>query len=142
MKLPKWLAELLDSLCAACVSEEKGRLSGFSCRCAKPRDNAWGMWLVQIAPAVLEIAGGRDDGTTGFAFLDVDLLALPLCLEEVESFAYDSDYGEVPRLRLVGQKRGRQVVVEIYFEPFEGDEPKTVFDVTLGGWRDKQADTD
>jgi hypothetical protein len=34
MKLPKWLEELLNSVCAVCISEGKGRLSGFSCRWA------------------------------------------------------------------------------------------------------------
>jgi hypothetical protein len=37
-------------------------------------------------PAVLEISGGKEDGATGFDFVDVDLLALPECLDVVESF--------------------------------------------------------
>jgi hypothetical protein len=142
MKLPKWLEELLGSVCDACVNDVKGRMSDFSYRCVGPEDNAWGTWLLEVAPAVLEIAGGRDDGATGFDFVDVDLLALPACLDEVESFAYDADYGEAPCLRLVGEKRGRGVVVEIYFEPFADDGPQTIFDVNLGGWRDKRTDRD
>ena len=55
-----------------------------------------GTWLLQIAPSVIEISGGKDDGSTGFDFVDVDLLALPKCLDEVESFDYDPDYGEGP----------------------------------------------
>src|SRR6202022_1540941 len=79
--------------------------------------------LLQIAPSVLEISGGKEDGATGFDFMDVDLIALPRCLDEVESFAYDPDYGEEPHLTLMGKKGKREVVVEIYFEPFEEDEP-------------------
>jgi hypothetical protein len=37
----------------------------------------------------------KDDGATGFDFVDVDLLALPQCLDEVETFAYDPDYGKL-----------------------------------------------
>jgi hypothetical protein len=63
------------------------------CR-AKPQDNHWGIWLLEVAPSVLEIGRGKDDGATGFDFVDVDLLTLPKCLDEVESFAYDPDYGK------------------------------------------------
>jgi hypothetical protein len=142
MKPPNWLDELLGSVCEACVSDVKGRLSGFSCRWANPEDNSWGTWLLQIAPSVMEISGGRDDGATGFDFVDVDLLALPKCLEAVESFTYDPDYGEQAHLTLVGKKGKREVVVEVYFEPFEDAEPESVFDVNEGGWREKRNDTD
>jgi len=36
MKSPKWLAELDDSVCEACLGDVKGRMSGFSYRCSKP----------------------------------------------------------------------------------------------------------
>jgi hypothetical protein len=140
MTLPKWLEAVLDAVCEACVSDVKGRMSGFSCRWSHPGDNLWGTCLLQLAPSVIEIAGGQDDGTAGFDFVDVDLLGLPKCLDEVESFAYDPDYGERPHLTLVGKKGGHEVVVEIFFQPFEDAEPDTVFDVNLGGWRDKRPD--
>src|SRR5277367_658349 len=124
---PLWLEEFIDSVCEACVNDVKGRMSGFSCRWSEPEDNAWGTWLLQVAPSVVEIAGGRDDGSTGFDFVDVDLLALPKCLDEVESFSYDPDYGEAPHLALIGKKGPTEVVVEIFFEPFENDEPNTIF---------------
>jgi hypothetical protein len=101
-----------------------------------------GTWLLRIAPAVLEISGGKDDGATGFDFVDVDLLALPQCLEEVESFSYDPDYGREPHLTLAGKKSKREVVVEIYFEPFEDVEAHTIFDINFGGWRHKRTDDD
>ena len=142
MKSPQWLAELVDSVCQACLSDAKGRMSGLSYRWSKPKNNAWGTWLVRIAPSVIEIAGGKDDGSTGFDFMDVDLLALPQCLDEVESFAYDPDYGRQPHLMLVGKKGKREIVVEVYFEPFEDDEASTIFDVNFGGWRHKRMDED
>src|SRR6516225_9758749 len=140
MKSPKWLDDLLRSVCNACVSDVNGRMSGFSCRWAKPEHNSWGTWLVMIAPSVIEIAGGKDDGSTGFDFVDVDLLALPQCLEEVESFAYNPDYGERPHLTLVGKKGKREIVVEVFFEPFEDAEPESVFDVNAGSWRERRND--
>jgi len=140
MRLPKWLKRLLDSVCAACVSDVKGRMSGLACRWAKPDENSWGTWLLAVAPSVIEIAGGKDDGATGFDFVDVDLLALPQCLDEVESFAYDPDYGEEPHLTLAGKKGRREIVVQVYFAPFADAEPETVFDVNRGSWREKRAD--
>jgi hypothetical protein len=142
MKQPKWLEQLAGQVCAACVSDVKGRMSGFSYRWARPRDNSWGTWLLRVAPAVLEILGGKDDGATGFDFVDADLLALPACLDEVESFTYDPDYGKNPHLTLVGKKGARDVVIEVYFEPFDDDEPSTVFDVNTGSWRDKPPDAE
>lgn len=142
MKLPKWLEELFDSVCETCVNDVKGRMSGFSCRWARPKENQWGTWLLKIAPSVVEISGGKDDGETVFDFVDVDLLALPQCLDEVESFSYDPDYGNEPRLTLVGKKGKREVVVEVFVEPFEDDEPQTIFDVNFGAWREKRADMD
>ena len=140
MRSPKWLDDLLSSICAACVSDVKGRMSDFSCRWVKPENNSWGSWLLMIAPSVIEIAGGKDDGSTGFDFVDVDLLALPQCLDEVESFSYDPDYGSEPRLTLIGKKGRREIVIEVYFEPFEDEKASTIFDVNFGGWRHKQTD--
>ena len=140
MRRPRWREELLDAVCEACVSDVKGRMSGFSYRWSKPRDNAWGTWLLVIASSVIEFAGGKDDGAAGFDFVDVDLLALPTYLDEVESFTYDPDYGGDPHLILTGKKRNREVVVEIYFAPFEDDEANTVFDVNAGYWREKRTD--
>ena len=140
MKLPKWLEEIIGSLCDACISDVKGRMSGFSYRCSRPEDNSWGTWLVMIAPSVIEISGGKDDGSTGFDFVDVDLLELPKCLDAIESFSYDPDFGREPHLTLVGKKGKREVVVEVYFEPFEDEEAHTIFDVNFGAWRNKQSD--
>ena len=142
MNLPKWLDELAGSVCKVCVSDVKGRMSGFSTRWSRPQANQWGAWLLKIAPSVLEISGGKNDGATGFDFVDVDLLALPKCLDEIETFAYDPDYGERPHLMLVGKKGKREIVVEIYFEPFDDDEPETIFDVNFGGWRNKRTEQD
>jgi hypothetical protein len=93
-----------------------------------------------IAPSVIEISGGKNDGSIGFDFVDVDLLALPQCLDQVDSFSYDPDYGQEPHLALTGKKGKREVVIEIYFEPFDDDEAETIFDVNIGGWLDKRSD--
>ena len=138
MELPRWLEELSGSVCECCVDAVKGRMSGFSYRWSEPDENSWGTWLLQIAPSVIEISGGKDDGEAVFDFVDVDLLELPKCLDEVESFAYDPDYGNEPHLVLVGKKGEQEVVVEIYFEAFEDDEPGAIFDVNFGGWREKR----
>jgi hypothetical protein len=142
MNPPPWLHKLFSAVCQACVCDVKGRMSGFSLRWSRPNQNQWGAWLLVLAPSVLEIVGGQEDGTTGFDFVDVDLMALPRCLDAVESFRYDPDYGENPHLTLEGKKGKRDIVIEIYFAPFADDEPDTVFDVNQGSWREKHRDTD
>lgn len=123
------------------TAEITGELvAGFSYRLSKLKDNSWGIWLLMIAPSVVEIAGGKNDGVTGFDFVDVDLLALPECLDEVESFSYDPDDGRDPHLTLTGKKGKREVVIEVSFEPFDDDETATIFDVNVGGWRDRRAE--
>jgi hypothetical protein len=134
MKPPRWISELFDEVAATCVDEIKGRMSGFSWQWSKPQDNACGTWLLQIAPASMEITGGNDDGAIVFDFMDVDLMALPNCLDEVQSFTHDPDYGREPHLALIGRKGRRDVVVEIYLQPLPDDEPTTVLDVNCGTW--------
>jgi hypothetical protein len=102
--------------------------------------HSWEAWLLEIAPVVVEIVGGKDDGATVFDGVDVDLLALPDCLDEVESFSYDPAYGERPHVSLIGSKKEHEVVVEVFFEPFEDDEPQTFFDVRSGSWRDARTE--
>lgn len=70
------------------------------------------------------------------------MLALPTCLDEVESLAYDPDYGRDPHVILIGKKHHREIVVEIYFAPFEDDEASTIFDANVGQWRDKRVEED
>jgi hypothetical protein len=139
MSLPTWLDKLLHSVCDACVNDVRGRMSGLSYRWGSPKDNSWGTWLLQVAPSVVEISGGKEDGHTAFDFVDVDLLDLPKCLDKAESFGYDPAYGERPHLTLAGSKGMHEVVVEVYFEPFEDDEAQTIFDVNRGTWTDKTA---
>jgi len=55
VKSPKWLEDLMSSVCNACISDVKGRMSGFSYRWSKPEDNSWGTWLLMIAPSVIEV---------------------------------------------------------------------------------------
>jgi hypothetical protein len=114
-------------------------MSGFSYRWSKPDENTWGIWLLQVAPSVIGISGGKDDGTQGFDFVDADLLALPQCLDGAESFAYEPDYGRRPCLTLVGKRGQHEVAIEVFFEPFDDDPPQAIYDVNSGGWREKGA---
>jgi len=90
-----------------------------------------GTWLLQIAPPVIEISGGKDDGDTVFDFVDVDLLPCRSVLRKWSHSAttltrrtssFDA-HGQKGKTR----SRGRDL-----FEPFEEDEPQTLFDVNRG----------
>lgn len=144
MKNPKWLKNLVRKVCRCCLCSIKGRMSGFSFKYSTPDDNAWGTWLIEIAPEALELVeNGPHDGQGIFDPVDVDLLELPSVLTEVESLAYHpgSPHDE-PHILLTGSYKKHEVVVRIFFRPFEDAEPDRVFDAVNKCWRDKKSSDD
>jgi hypothetical protein len=143
MAIPKWIKSQVDAICEACVIPVKGRMSGFEWRVFAPKENAWGSWLVEIAPEQLELVEqGPDDGAEIFDPVDIDLLALPQTFsEEVESFVYDpGSPDEEPHIIICGKVAKRDLVVVIFFQPFEDATAQTVVDFNNkgGGWRPKR----
>jgi len=140
MKRPKWSDRLVEKVCRACVSDVKGRMSGFSYKLSPPDHNGWGAWLLEVAPEALELVeNGPHDGQGIFDPVDVDLLELPSVLTEVESLAYHpgSPHDE-PHILLTGSYKKHEVVVRIFFRPFEDAEPERVFDAVNQCWRDRK----
>lgn len=144
MKRPKWPDKLVEKVCEACVSCVKGRMSGFSYKLSPPDDNGWGVWLIEIAPELLELVErGPNDGDGIFDPVDVDLLELPSVLTDVESLAYNpGSPDEPPHILLTGRYKKREVVVRIFFQPFDDAEPERVFDAVNQCWRDRKSSDD
>jgi hypothetical protein len=114
-------------------------MSGFSIRYARPSETAWGVWLVDVAPAPVELVGGSNDGEAVFDPVDVDLLSLPGALDSTAVCTYNSATpDESAHFVLEGNKRQREVVISIWLEPFEDDEPTMVYDVCGKCWRPRR----
>lgn len=139
--VPSVLQNVVDDACWASVSEVKGRMSGFSLRLVF--DESWPAWIIQLAPEPGELVGGEDDGAKIFDHVDIDLLALPRCVDDVESFSFDPGMPhleEGPHVQLVGTKQECHVVVQIYLYPFRDDSTGWVFDANQGQWRPPKGD--
>jgi hypothetical protein len=139
MSMPKWLKPVVKSVCESCVCDAKGRMSEFSIRYSRPSETAWGVWLVDVALAPVELVGGANDGEAVFDPVDVDLLSLPGTLDNIVVCAYHpATPGEGAHFVLEGRKANREVVIRIWLEPFEDDEPTVVYDVCEGCWRPRR----
>jgi len=144
MKRRKWSDKLVERVCLACVSDVKGRMSGFTYRLSPPDDNGWGVWLLEVAPELLELVErGPHDGDGIFDLVDIDLLELPRALTVVESFAYDpGSPDELPHIVLTGNYKKREVTVRVFFQPFDDTEAERVYDAVNNCWREKKGDDD
>jgi hypothetical protein len=139
MSMPKWLKPLVESVCDSCICDVKGRMTGFSIYWSKPSDNGWGVWLVDVAPAPVELVGGANDGETVFDPVDVDLLRLHDALDSTTVCAYHTATpDESAHFILEGTKGKREVAVRIWLEPLVDDEPDVVYDVCERCWRAKR----
>lgn len=139
MSMPKWLKPLVESVGDSCVCEVRGRMTGFSIYWSKPSNNGWGVWLVDVAPAPIELVGGANDGETVFDPVDVDLLSLPRALDSIVVCAYHAATpNESAHFVLEGAKGKREVAVRIWLEPLVDDEPDMVYDICGRCWRAKR----
>jgi hypothetical protein len=121
MAIPKWIRTQVDAICEACVSPGVGRMSGFEWRAYAPKDNELGCWLVAIAPEQMErVHQGPHDGSEIFDPVDIDLQALPESFSELEFFEYNpGSSDEEPHITICGKVGERELVVLIFFQPFD-----------------------
>ena len=121
--LPGWAAELADGL-ADCI--EFKSLGHLEARYSAPDETAWGIDLIELAPAPLEIVeAGPLDGERVYDIVhNFDLLAAQTSFDEVISLSFGFENDGRPCITLEGRLGGREIVVQVYFEPF-ADAPIT-----------------
>ena len=115
-KVPVWARELAEAI--ADTVEFKGQAS-IDCRQSGPEETEWGVDLVELWPAVMDIQeAGPNDGEFVFGIVDrFDILAAQKIFEEVNALRFEiEDTGE-PKITLEGKYKGREVVIILYFEP-------------------------
>jgi hypothetical protein len=123
-QVPDWAWELAEAL--ASTIEFKAQAS-LDCQHSAPADSAWGVDLVELWPAVMEIQeAGPNDGEIVFGIVhSFDLLAAQKIFDGVETALFGFDNDGRSKITMVGKYKGREVVVLVYFEP-ELDEEEDV----------------
>jgi hypothetical protein len=135
--IPTVVRTAADAAFKTCIGDEKGRGTGFCFRLL--HDDLEDTWIIQIAPEPGELVGGKGDGESIFDPIDVDLLTLPACLDFVGAFSYDPGTPHLqqgPNIRLVGDKEGQRIAIQINLFPFGDTEASWVFDTNQGEWRE------
>ena len=134
--IPTVVRAVTNAAFKTCIDIVKGRMTGLCFRLLhdEPEDT----WIIQIAPDPGELVGGRDDGEQIFDPIDIDLLTLPACLDFVGAFSYDPGtphLAQGPNIRLVGDKEGQRIAIQINLFPFADADASWVFDSNRGEWR-------
>jgi hypothetical protein len=134
----KWLDELQEKV-ANCWEWHSPALQ-IAFRYAKPDqdDDFWEIWAY---PAVQEIVGGKEDGETGWAGFDFDVLEF-LADFEAEDVALSIRQPTRPsELTFEGKFRGQYVFLHLCVEPPAGAETTEIVDLSGSGGpvvRDKE----
>lgn len=115
-KVPEWTRELAQAI--ADTIEFKGQAS-LDCEQFAPQETDWGVDLVEMWPAVMEIQeAGPNDGELVYGLVDrFDILAAQKIFDEVSEVVFGFENDGQPKVTIEGTFKGREVVVVVYFEP-------------------------
>lgn len=119
-EMPDWAQDVFEGI--ASQVEFKGPAE-MEARYFEPGATSWGVSLLEIAPAVLDLSrlGGKE-GEVGYGLIHAfDLLAAQEALDEVAGLAFGLENDGRPMLTMEGKAQGHEIVVLIHAEPF--DEP-------------------
>jgi hypothetical protein len=118
--VPAWAQEL--AVAVADTIEFKAQAS-LDCQQWSPEETDWGVDLVELWPAVMEIQeAGPNDGEMVFGIIDTfDLLAVQKVFDQVDDFTFGYENDGRSNITIEGKFKGRDVIVIVYFEP-EWDE--------------------
>ena len=120
--VPKWARELAEEIASMIEFEAPAILD---CQQSEPEETEWGVDLVELWPAVMEIQeAGPNDGEIVYGIVhSFDILAAQKIFDKVNSVKFGFEIANRPIVTIEGNFKGRPVVVIVYFEPeFEDDE--------------------
>lgn len=128
-QLPAWAHRLLEQLADAVEFQGLATLEG---RHLEPDETDWGVDLIELAPALLDLVeAGPQDGAQTYGLVSaLDLFALNAVFDRIDHFALDFDEQRQPRVTLEGRFEAHEVAVVIYFTPFEDAEISGRLDLT------------
>jgi hypothetical protein len=122
----EWARELAEAIANTIEFKAQAFLD---CQQLAPEENEWGVDLVELWPALMEIQeAGPNDGELVFGIVDrFDLLAAEKVFDEVENVIFGFDNDGEPQITIEGMFKGRLVAVIVYFEPwFDEDNEEDV----------------
>ena len=119
--VPMWARELAVEI--ASTIEFKAQAS-LDCQQWSPEETEWGVDLVELWPAVMEIQeAGPNDGEIVFGIVDsFDLLAVQKIFDQVDDFTFGYENDGRGNITIEGKFKGRAVIVIVYFEPALGED--------------------
>ena len=115
-QVPQWARDLAESI--ASTIEFKAQAS-IDCQHSAPEETEWGVDLVELWPAVMEIQeAGPNDGEMVFGIVhSFDILAVLKIFEKVDAVIFGIENDGRSKMSIEGKFKGRDVVVLVYFEP-------------------------
>ncbi len=125
-EVPEWAKELAEAIADTIEFKAQAFLD---CQQLPPEENEWGVDLVELWPALMEIQeAGPNDGELVFGVVDrFDLQAAEKVFDDVDEFMFGFENDGQPKITIQGTFKGRPVIVVVYFEPwFDEDEEEDV----------------
>jgi hypothetical protein len=115
--MPDWVQSLFETLAATIELEGMTYVEG---RYSSPEETDWGIDLLEIAPALMEIAAVSSHATERVfgSIRDFDLLAAQDVFNEVTAMSLGIDDNETPCLTIEGMVSKREIVVLVRMSPF------------------------
>ena len=124
----EWVEKFLDKLGEALELQSLGTISW--------RFDEVENWL-QVAPALVEIVGGADDGESVFPFFSLHVSHLIGIFDEPPEMLWDTMKNE---FSVEGRIEGDDAWITFSREPFDDEEPQDILD-PKGGIRKKKPPT-
>jgi hypothetical protein len=120
--VPEWALELAQAMADII---EFGALASLDCEQSGPEETEWGVDLVELWPALMEIQeAGPNDGEIVFGIVHrFDILAAQGIFDHVEKIHFGFAFLGQPQITFEAWFKGRPVVVIVYFDPrFDEDD--------------------
>lgn len=120
-QVPVWARELAEAMAETI---EFGALTFLDCEQSGPEETEWGVDLVEMWPALMEIQEvGPNDGELIYGIIQrFDVLAAQKIFDQVDSMVFGYAFTGQPEVKIEAWFGGRPVVVIVYFEPNLEDE--------------------
>ncbi len=115
--MPDWADRLLERIASNIEFKGLAEMEGYY---SAPEDNEWGVHLLEMAPAMMEVMeNGPNDGERVYGVIHrLDLLAIQRVLEPVATSSFGFENDGSPALTIAGEVEGREVTVIINALPF------------------------